>query len=184
MKYYIATRLENHAAHNVVRDGLSKLGHEITYDWTTHGPVWRKGVDEICRVALLERDGVESADVVIGLLPGGRGTHAEIGIAIGRRVPIILHHADDSMFGATPETCAFYHAPDTLCLTGPLSNLPSAVDAVMRRRMRDEERCLFIANDAESRCGLLRRNHERIDQLHPFSGATERLAKLRAGESW
>ena len=72
MKYYIATRLENHAAHNELRDELTKLGHEITYDWTTHGPVWRSGVKVIAQTAVAEMEGVRSADFVIVLLPGGR----------------------------------------------------------------------------------------------------------------
>lgn len=141
MKYYIGTGLENHAQHRELRDELAALGHEITYDWTMHGPVWREGVETIRRTAVAERDGIESADVVIALLPGGRGTHVEIGIAIGRRIPIIIHAPDDSMFGATPETCAFYHAPDTLTLSGfAMWLLADAVTAAMEMRNRNSER--------------------------------------------
>lgn len=135
MRYYIATGLANHAAHNELRDALSELGHEITYDWTAHGPVWSHGLEVIQKVALAERDGVEAADVVIALLPGGRGTHVEIGIAIGRRIPVIFHAPDDSMFGEKPDTCAFYHAPDTLAIHDtPLSTLARAVAQVMAAR--------------------------------------------------
>lgn len=116
MKYYIATGLANHVAHNELRDSLTALGHEITYDWTSHGPVWSNDVEVIQQTAIAERDGVAAADVVIALLPGGRGTHVEIGVAIGSRIPVIIHAADDSTFGAKPETCAFYHAPDVLCV--------------------------------------------------------------------
>lgn len=111
MKYYIATKLENHAEHNWLRDKLNLLGHECTYDWTTHGPVYSKGLQVIEEVAQLEHQGVADADTVIMLWPGGRGTHVELGmaIALGKRCVIIsdveAHHA------ATLETCAFYHHP-------------------------------------------------------------------------
>lgn len=111
MKYYIATGLENHELHNVIRDHLAILGHSITYDWTIHGPVWSKGVERCTVVAVHELLGVKEADFVIVLLPGGRGTHIELGIALaaGRKVYFVSnnpeHHA------AAPDVCAFYLHP-------------------------------------------------------------------------
>ncbi len=126
LKYYIATRLERHADHNTVRDHLAALGHEITYDWTVHGPVWRSGVERIREVAALELQGVVDADVVVVLLPGGRGTHAELGMALATGKRIVLHGAAEN-FGATPETCAFYHGARTIPVTGGLDTVALAV---------------------------------------------------------
>jgi hypothetical protein len=128
MKFYIATGLENHAAHNNVRDRLTALGHELTYDWTVHGPVWRSGVDVIRKTAIAERRGVEDADFVVVLLPGGRGTHAELGMALALRKPVIIWASDDSQFGAVPQTCAFYHDPIVRTISG---QLPIVVIAVL-----------------------------------------------------
>ena len=118
MKFYIATRLENHKQHNLIRDRLVNVyGHEITYDWTVHGPVWAHGdtpkqrMDRIQEVAILERQGVEQADIVIALLPGGRGTHAEIGMALALGKPTLIQSEDWRDFAAHPNTCAFYHDP-------------------------------------------------------------------------
>jgi hypothetical protein len=128
VKYYIATRLERAKDHNLVRDTLMAQGHEITYDWTTHGPVFRDGLKRIKEVAHLEMDGVSRADLVIALLPGGRGTHIEIGMALGMGKPVLLHQPTQSesydMFGATTETCAFYH--HSLCFQAP----PCSLDAL------------------------------------------------------
>lgn len=124
MKYYIATRLENHAAHNVVRDAMAAEGHEITYDWTTHGPVWRDGLMRIREVAHAETQGVLDADLVIVLLPGGRGTHVELGIAIAAGKRVLLHSENGDPFGATPETCAFYHHYSCDSTTVPLDIIP------------------------------------------------------------
>lgn len=82
MKFYIATTLDNWCVHNLVRDILSKQGHEITYDWTIHGPAWPKGLDFVREIALNECSGVLHADFVVVLLPAGRGTHVELGMAI------------------------------------------------------------------------------------------------------
>lgn len=111
MKYYIATKLENHMAHNRVRDMLNALGHEITYDWTFHGPVYRSGLDRVREVALLETRGVVDADFIVVLWPGGRGTHVEMGIALGSGKQVIFVSADERHHESTPETCAFYHHP-------------------------------------------------------------------------
>lgn len=111
MKYYIATKLENHAAHNDLRDALASMGHTITYDWTVHGPVYLQGIERIREVAQLEHQGVADADMVIMLWPGGRGTHVELGMAIslGKHCVLISRVKDHHL--ATPETCAFYHHP-------------------------------------------------------------------------
>lgn len=109
MKFYIASKLENHAAVNRLRDQLVALGHEQTYDWTTHGAVYRSGLDRIVHVADAERNGVFQADFIVVLWPGGRGTHVEMGIAIGLEKKVHFISAVEDHHGATPETCAFYH---------------------------------------------------------------------------
>lgn len=129
MKFYVATRLERAAEHNLVRDTLMKLGHEITYDWTVHGPVWRDGPERIREVAQRELQGVLDADVVVVLLPGGRGTHAELGMALAANKPVLLH-GDVHMFGADPETCAFYHHPNVRPTTGALVHVGFLADRV------------------------------------------------------
>jgi nucleoside 2-deoxyribosyltransferase len=118
VRYYIATRLENHQQHNEVRDHLLSLGHRITYDWTKHGPVWSEGADRCRQVALFERRGVEEADYVVVLLPGGRGTHVELGIALATGKRVVIWSADSRVAEAVPETCAFYHDPSIVWVFG------------------------------------------------------------------
>ena len=111
MRYYIASKLENAPRVRQMRDHLNNLGHQQTYDWTTHGPVYGAGLQRLTEVSIHEINGVLLADVVIVLWPGGRGTHVELGAAIAanKRVafisPLAEHHS------ATAETCAFYHHP-------------------------------------------------------------------------
>ena len=120
MKFYIATYLERAADHNLVRDILIRRGHKITYDWTTHGSVKEQGEARISQVCQNELRGVRDADFVVGLLPGGRGTHGEIGAAGVLEKPMFLHatEGNEALFGFTDKTCAFYWSPDTVRIAG------------------------------------------------------------------
>lgn len=103
MRYYIATTLSNAAQHNYVRDRLAERGFACTYDWTVHGSLQ----DEPGRwdeVAEKELDGVIEADVVIVLLPGGKGTHVELGAALALEVPVFLLAEAE-----TPEREVIFH---------------------------------------------------------------------------
>ncbi len=114
---YIATRLENHAKYGCVRDALACLDIGISYDWTVHGPVWTEGEKRIREVSILELNGVKDGDFTVVILPGGRGTHCELGMALALDKKVfILAETNEvlSMQGATPETCAFYHHPNVI----------------------------------------------------------------------
>lgn len=123
MKFYIATRLERAEEQKTLAAVLTELGHSLTYDWAAHGSVQSEGPDRIREVAESEGNGVIMADLVIVMLPGGRGTHTELGMAIAhslhknrvrgqnqvggyKRIVII---GDDG--GVDGRTCAFYHHP-------------------------------------------------------------------------
>lgn len=110
-KVYIATKLANHAQHNEVRDRLAEMGIGLTYDWTTHGSVKGSSEERLIEVAEAERAGVWFADLVIVLLPGGRGTHAELGMAVSQQRTTIIYAPPDlakTAFSTTKDTCAFY----------------------------------------------------------------------------
>lgn len=122
MRIYIATKLENAAQHNEVRDALVDLGHEITYDWTTHGPVWGASSARIAEVQQLELDGVRDADLTIVLandrtlgIPTGRGTHVELGVALALYKLVFMLGDRSVIKGSTRDTCAFYHHPEVMC---------------------------------------------------------------------
>jgi nucleoside 2-deoxyribosyltransferase len=127
MKYYIATSLSRMAAHNSVRDALQMLGHEIAYDWTLHGSVKSTSKARLREVAILELGGIANAEFVVVLLPGGKGTHLELGFALAKGKKVFLHSEDSTVFELGPQTNAFYHHPDVTCLSCPLSELADTV---------------------------------------------------------
>lgn len=125
MKYYIATTLSRAAAHHAVRDALKD--HAITYDWTVHGSVKSVSKERLRQVAALELQAITNADFVVVLLPGGYGTHLELGFAIASGKKIFLHSEDPLTFELGPQTNAFYHHPDVTQLVCPLEEVASAI---------------------------------------------------------
>ena len=109
MKYYIATAISRAPFHNLVRDGLKQWGYEITYDWTLHGSVRLTSKSRLQEVAHLESQGILDADFVLVLLPGGRGTHVELGLSIASQKRVFIHSEDPRAFEVGPEACAFHH---------------------------------------------------------------------------
>lgn len=105
--FYLATALKNSAERNVIRDTLTSLGYVETYDWTVHGDIRKCGADAMTDTVMKEMDGIRRADFVVVMLPGGRGTHAEIGIAMAldRRTFII---GDSKYFADDGGTSIFY----------------------------------------------------------------------------
>ncbi len=108
MKFYIASKIENAPAVSGLASRLKAAGHEHTYDWTVHGSIKAEGRERLNSVGEMELAGVLAADIVVVLLPGGRGTHVEIGIALGAGKKIILCARDDSFFRYDESTTSFY----------------------------------------------------------------------------
>jgi hypothetical protein len=61
-------------------------------------------------VARQELDAIKNADVLIVLLPGGYGTHVEIGAALALGKPVILHSPDRETLNK-PYPCVFHYHP-------------------------------------------------------------------------
>lgn len=131
MKFYIASRLENAEEVKRVANVLKAAGHEQTYDWTAHGSVEDEGEPRMAEVALAETNGVANADLVLVLLPGGRGTHTELGIAIGRGKAILLCGFNEGILrGTVKRQCSFYQYP------GNVKRILGPMDAWLTRALQ------------------------------------------------
>jgi len=131
MKYYIATSTTRSDIHNRIRDDLKKFGHEIAYDWTTHGSVRETSPARLREVAHAEFQGILDSDFVLILLPGGKGTHAELGYSIASKKQVFVHSEDPASFELGPQVCAFYHHADVIRLTCPIANLAQKVQSLI-----------------------------------------------------
>lgn len=96
MRFYTASSLTNLTLVSRFNQSIRDLGHVVTYDWSTHGASQHAGelADDIrvrlSNTAMQERDGVVTADIVVVILPGGRGTHVELGMAIASGATILM----------------------------------------------------------------------------------------------
>lgn len=93
-----------------------KNGWEHTYSWTKHicDDVTE---DDLIKYARLEQKGIIDSDVVIILLPAGRGTHIELGMALALNKKIFLCADTKEEFGIE-NTVNFYELPDIVKLAG------------------------------------------------------------------
>lgn len=109
MKYYIATSIKRIKEHNLIRDALNALGHNITYDWTIHGSVKNTSSERLKKVGENMIDAIKEADFIVVLLPGGKGTHTELGASLAYNKIVFLHTLDLNLMQLGDQTCAFYY---------------------------------------------------------------------------
>lgn len=102
MKFYIDVPVERQHEHQVLRNYLVGLGHQITHDWTLHAN------DTPQQKAEQDIEGVKQADLLIALLPGGRAFHVEMGAALSQGIRVFL--VGDPC-DSTGKKCVFYDHP-------------------------------------------------------------------------
>jgi nucleoside 2-deoxyribosyltransferase len=103
-RFYLSTQKDRNAEATPLLEALKEKGWERTFDWA------KREETEYANLAIAEIAGIQNADVVIVILPGGRGTHVEIGAALALGKPIILH-APNSKVLESPYPCAFHYHP-------------------------------------------------------------------------
>jgi nucleoside 2-deoxyribosyltransferase len=111
-QFYLATRKDRGEETARLLRTLNSHGWERTYTWVAGDEATTERYSEI---ALKELKGVEEADVLIALLPGGYGTHVEIGAALALGKPVILHAPDRKTLD-TPYPCPFHYHPNVKLL--------------------------------------------------------------------
>jgi hypothetical protein len=111
MRVYLASGLQNIERARQVRDWIAAAGHTITYDWMAHGPAGDRGAEYLTAIADRELQGVKDADCVVVLLPGGRGTHAELGAALALNKSVLVWDEEATRWVVHNGTCAFYWHP-------------------------------------------------------------------------
>ena len=125
MKFYVASGVSNAEKVNRAAAALTAGGHQRTYDWTTHGDVSKTPDARKQEVAGNEARGVAEAELVVLLLPGRFGTHAELGIALATAANkrILLWSESSAPFDGTEGFCVFYHHPAVERIVCPFETL-------------------------------------------------------------
>jgi len=116
MKFYIGSGMKNCELVNYYANMLKENGWEQTYDWikTISDDV---SLEDMIKYATLESQGIVDSDVVIILLPAGRGAHIELGMAMALNKKIFLCSTTKEEF-SIENTVAFYELSKIIKLVG------------------------------------------------------------------
>lgn len=124
MKFYIASSLRNVRNVRDVAEVLKSRGFIQTYDWTTHSKV--DSISKLREIGNEEFAGVLDADVVIVMMPAGKGSHVELGIALGTKKKIYLYSSTHEI-NDIGKTTTFYHLDEVEQCIGSLEDLISTI---------------------------------------------------------
>lgn len=124
MKFYIGSSLRNVDNVRSVAGVLKSRGFIQTYDWTTHTNV--DSISKLREIGHEEVSGVIDADVVIVMMPAGKGSHVELGIALGTKKKIYLYSSTHEI-NDIGTTSTFYHLEEVEQCIGSLEDLISIV---------------------------------------------------------
>lgn len=117
MKFYIASSFSNVDSVRYVIDRLVHKGYIHTYDWTANERA--SSFDQLTEIGEREKAAVLKADFVINLLPAGKGSHIEMGIALGQGKRVFLYSPNDDV-NNVEITSTFYHLPEVVQFVGTL----------------------------------------------------------------
>lgn len=119
MKFYIGSGMKNCELVNYYSKILKEKGWEQTYDWVKNVSD-DVSIDDMIGYAKLEKQAIVSSDVVIILLPAGRGAHIELGMALALGKKLFLCSTTKEEF-SIENTVAFYELPNVVKLIGDAS---------------------------------------------------------------
>lgn len=125
MHFYIASALKNAKQVSLYAEKLKACGWHLTYDWT-------KDIDDeitpkrLAAYAAAEQKALVDSDLVVVVLPAGRGAHVELGMALALHKRIFLCATNETDF-QLENTVAFYEMPGIVKLCGTIDENVAAI---------------------------------------------------------
>jgi predicted Rossmann-fold nucleotide-binding protein len=124
MNFYVASSFQNKKVVNEVSLLLKQLGWHHTYDWTQNERV--TSLAALQKIGMLEKQAIANSHVVVVILPGGKGSHIELGLAIAWQKKTFLYSPNlEAMDMQTTST--FYHLPEVQICEGSVEELISTI---------------------------------------------------------
>lgn len=119
MKFYIASSLNNIEIVRNVAGQMKKKGFIHTYDWTVNGRA--DNLEKLKKIGQEEKEAVTESDFIIIILPGGKGTHIELGIALGLNKRIYLYSPNEQINDPSTSS-SFYQLPEVNKFVGEIDS--------------------------------------------------------------
>jgi len=123
-KFYIASSFSNIKKVREVSSFLKNKGFIQTYDWTQNERA--ATLKDLKEIGEKELNAVLEADFLIVLLPAGKGSHIEFGIALGQGKKIYLFSENDDIDNFET-TSTFYHLNNVEKIMGTVEELVKIV---------------------------------------------------------
>ncbi|MFB7140181.1 nucleoside 2-deoxyribosyltransferase [Gottfriedia sp. NPDC056225] len=130
MKFYIASSLKNIELVRYVSKILIEKGFINTYDWTTNENV--ATLEELKVIGQEEKEAVIKADFVVVLFPAGKGSHIELGIALGSGKKVYLYSPNKEVDNFET-TSTFYHLPEVEKYFGTIEDLVESIESKSKK---------------------------------------------------
>jgi nucleoside 2-deoxyribosyltransferase len=119
MKFYIASGFQNRETVQYVAEHLKSKGFVHTYDWTQNERA--DTANKLKMIGEKERTGVLDADFLVVLLPGGKGTHVELGMALADQKRIYLYSPNGEIHHLSTTT-TFYFLDEVVPFVGHIED--------------------------------------------------------------
>lgn len=129
MKFYLASSFANKNQVRYISEQLKNKGYIHTYDWTLNERAL--SLEDLQRIGQNEKDAIFDSDLVILILPGGKGSHVELGMALGFEKRVILYSPNDEVHDFA-QTTTFYHLPVVEKCSGSVQELLEYIQASKR----------------------------------------------------
>lgn len=128
MNFYVGSGMKNCELVDYYAEKLIEKGWHQTYNWVKNinDDV---SIEDMIKYAKLEKQGVMDSDVIVILLPAGRGAHIELGMALALNKKLFLCSSTEEEF-TIENTVAFYELPNVVRLVGtPDENINEIIRA-------------------------------------------------------
>jgi pectate lyase len=123
-KFYIASSLKNIETVRFVSERLVNAGFVHAYDWTLNDNI--TSIDQLTDIGHKEIDAVLKSDFIVVLFPAGKGSHVELGIALGNGIKAYLYSENDEI-NDLETTSTFYHLEGVFKCKGTIEELIQTV---------------------------------------------------------
>ncbi|AND41423.1 nucleoside 2-deoxyribosyltransferase [Cytobacillus oceanisediminis] len=123
-KFYVASSFQNVETVRLVSEQLKNMGYVQTYDWTKNKRA--ASIEDLKEIGQEEKIAVMKADFLIVVLPAGKGSHIELGIALGQSKKIYLYSQNNDVHNINT-TSTFYHLSEVEIVTGTIDDLLNKV---------------------------------------------------------
>lgn len=125
MRFYIASSFQNKDMVRYVSQKLISKGFTHTYDWTVNQRATEP--EHLNAIGEQEKNAVQHCDVFILLLPAGKSSHVELGIALGLG-KLAYIYSPEKISPSTAST--FYYVDAIKQIHGEIDDFISMIGAV------------------------------------------------------